>query len=166
ARERGLDPAEVRRRNMLKPEELPLDIGVGNVLAGPVIYDSGNYPEALRRALELVGYDQFRAEQARMRERGRYLGIGIGCYVEETALGPYESGTVRVEPSGQVVVLTGACTSGQGHHTVLAQIAADELGVSPDDVVVVHGDTDLVREGVGTYASRSAPIAGTAIRNA
>src|SRR5581483_6147913 len=166
ARERGLDPAEVRRRNMLKPEELPLDIGVGNVLAGPVIYDSGNYPEALRRALELVGYDQFRAEQARMRERGRYLGIGIGCYVEETALGPYESGTVRVEPSGQVVVLTGACTSGQGHHTVLAQIAADELGVSPDDVVVVHGDTDLVREGVGTYASRSAPIAGTAVRNA
>ena len=166
ARDRGIDPAEVRRRNMITPDELPLDIGVGNVLAGPVVYDSGNYPEALRRALKLIGYDEFRSEQRRAREEGRYLGIGIACYVEETALGPYESGTVRIEPSGQIVVLTGACTSGQGHHTVLAQVAADELGVSPDDVVVIHGDTDLVREGVGTYASRSAPIAGTAIRKA
>ena len=166
ARERGLDPAEVRLRNMLSPEELPLDIGVGNVLAGPVVYDSGNYPEALRRALELIDYDGFREEQRRAREEGRYLGIGIACYVEETALGPYETGTVRVEPSGQVVVLTGACTSGQGHHTVLAQIAADELGVPVDDVVVFHGDTDLIPSGVGTYASRSGPIAGTAVRNA
>ncbi|HKP18748.1 MAG TPA: xanthine dehydrogenase family protein molybdopterin-binding subunit [Gaiellaceae bacterium] len=166
ARERGLDPAEVRRRNMLTPEELPLDIGVGNVLAGPVVYDSGDYPEALRRALELIDYDGFRAEQEEARAQGRYLGIGIGCYVEETALGPYETGTVRVEPSGQVVVLTGACSSGQGHQTVLAQIAADELGVSPDDVVVVYGDTDVVRDGVGTYASRTGPIAGTAVRNA
>jgi carbon-monoxide dehydrogenase large subunit len=166
ARERGLDPAEVRRRNMLTPEELPLDIGVGNVLAGPVVYDSGDYPEALRRALELSGYDEFRAEQAEARGQGRYLGIGIACYVEETALGPYETGTVRVEPSGQVVVLTGACSSGQGHQTVLSQIAADELGVSPEDVVVVHGDTDAVRDGVGTYASRSGPIAGTAVRQA
>jgi len=166
ARERGLDPAEVRRRNMLTPEELPLDIGVGNVLAGPVVYDSGDYPEALRRALQLSGYDEFRAEQAEARGQGRYLGIGIACYVEETALGPYETGTVRVEPSGQVVVLTGACSSGQGHETVLSQIAADELGVSPEDVVVVHGDTDAVRDGVGTYASRSGPIAGTAVRQA
>jgi carbon-monoxide dehydrogenase large subunit len=166
ARERGLDPAEVRLRNMLTPEELPLDIGVGNVLAGPVVYDSGDYPEALHRALRLAGYDEFRKEQARARNEGRQLGIGIACYVEETALGPYESGTVRVEPSGQVVVLTGACSSGQGHQTVLAQIAADELGVSIEDVVVLHGDTDLVRSGVGTYASRSGPIAGTAIRHA
>jgi carbon-monoxide dehydrogenase large subunit len=166
ARERGLDPAEVRRRNMLAPEELPLDLGVGNVLAGPVVYDSGDYPQALRRALELIGYDDFRAEQARERERGRYLGLGIACYVEETALGPYETGTVRVEPSGQVVVLTGACSSGQGHHTVLAQIASDELGVSPEHVLVIHGDTDVVRDGVGTYASRTGPIAGTAVRRA
>ena len=166
ARERGLDSAEVRRRNMLSPDELPLDIGVGNVLAGPVVYDSGDYPEALRRALELIDYDAFREEQQRARDRGRYLGIGIACYVEETALGPYESGTVRVEPSGQIVVLTGACSSGQGHHTVLAQIAADELGVPVDDVVVVHGDTELIRSGVGTYASRSGPVAGTAVRNA
>ena len=166
AHERGLDPAEVRVRNMLGPEELPLDIGVGNVLAGPVVYDSGDYPEAFRRALALGRYDEFRAEQARARAEGRYLGIGIGCYVEETALGPYETGTVRVEPSGQVVVLTGSCSSGQGHQTVFAQIAADELGVSPDDVTVIHGDTEVVRDGVGTYASRSAAIGGTAVRQA
>jgi aerobic carbon-monoxide dehydrogenase large subunit len=166
ARERGLDPVEVRLRNMLTADELPLDIGVGNVLAGPVVYDSGDYPAALREATELAGYDELRREQARAREEGRYLGIGIACYVEETALGPYESGTVRVESSGHVVVLTGAVTSGQGHHTVLAQMAADELGVPVEDVTVVHGDTELIRTGVGTYASRSAPIAGTAVRNA
>jgi carbon-monoxide dehydrogenase large subunit len=166
ARERGLDPVDVRLRNMLTPDELPCDIGVGNVLAGPVIYDSGDYAEGLRRARALVDYDGFRAEQKQARDAGRYLGIGIACYVEETALGPYETGTVRVEPSGRVVVLTGACSSGQGHATVLAQIAADELGVSPDDVTVVHGDTDVVLDGVGTYASRSAAIAGTAVRNA
>jgi carbon-monoxide dehydrogenase large subunit len=131
-----------------------------------VIYDSGDYAEGLRRALDLVGYDDFRAEQAEARKQGRYLGLGIACYVEETALGPYETGTVRVEPSGEVVVLTGASSSGQGHATVLAQIVADELGVSPEDVTVVHGDTDVVRDGVGTYASRSAAIAGTAARHA
>jgi carbon-monoxide dehydrogenase large subunit len=166
ARERRLDPAEIRLRNMIPPEDLPLDLGVGNVLAGPVVYDSGDYPEALRRALALIGYPDFRRRQERARAEGRYLGVGIACYVEETALGPYESGTVRIEPSGQVVVLTGACSSGQGHQTVLAQIAADELGVGLDDVVVVHGDTDLVGFGVGTYASRSGPIAGTAVRRA
>jgi carbon-monoxide dehydrogenase large subunit len=166
ARERGLDPAEVRLRNMLSPEELPLDTGVGNVLAGPVVYDSGDYPACLRKALELAGYQEFRAEQERERQNGRHLGIGIACYVEETALGPYESAVVRVEGSGRATVLTGACPSGQGHHTVLAQVAADELGVSPDDIVVIHGDTDLIPFGVGTYASRTAPIAGTATRRA
>ena len=166
ARERGLDPAEVRRRNMLRPDELPLELGVGNVLAGPVIYDSGDFPECLRQALELADYDGLRAEQARARSEGRFLGVGIACYVEETALGPYESGTVRVEPSGQVVVLTGACSSGQGHATVFAQIAADELDVPLDDVTVLHGDTDMIHTGIGTYASRSAPIAGTAVRQA
>lgn len=94
------------------------------------------------------------------------MGIGIGCFVEETGLGPYESATVRVEPSGGVIVYTGASPSGQGHHTVLAQIAADELGVDMDQIKVVHGDTDLVRSGVGTYASRTAAVGGAAVRNA
>ena len=162
----GIDPGEVRRRNMFSKDVFPLHRGIGNVLAGDIIYDSGDYQECLSRALAAAGWDDFRGEQQRARAEGRYLGIGIGFFVEETGLGPYESGRVRVEPSGQVVVFTGACSSGQGHDTVLAQVTADELGVDFDDIVVVHGDTDLVASGVGTYASRSAPIGGTAVRNA
>jgi carbon-monoxide dehydrogenase large subunit len=162
----GLDPVEVRLRNMITPDQMPLDRGFGNVLAGTIVYDSGDYPECLRRAVELSGYADFRAEQERARAEGRHLGIGIGCFVEETGLGPYESGTVRIEPSGRVIVLTGACSSGQGHATTLAQIAADELGADFDDVHVLHGDTDLVRFGVGTYASRTAAVGGPAVRNA
>jgi carbon-monoxide dehydrogenase large subunit len=166
ARERGLDPADVRMRNMIAAEDLPRARGLGNVLAGEIVYDSGDYSECLRRALALSGYDDFRAEQDEQRRRGRLVGIGIGAFVEETGLGPYEMGGVRLEPSGQVVVHTGACTSGQGHLTTLAQIVADTLSVGVDDVEVRYGDTDLVRWGVGTYASRSAAIGGTAIRNA
>lgn len=166
ARDLGLDPAEVRLRNMIRATDLPRPRGLGNVLAGEIIYDSGDYAECLRRALALSGYDEFRAEQAEHRRRGRLLGIGIGAFVEETGLGPYEMGSVRVEPSGQVVVHTGACTSGQGHLTTLAQIAADSLEVDMADVDVRYGDTDLVRWGVGTYASRTAAIGGTAVRNA
>ena len=162
----GIDPGEVRKRNMFSKDVFPLHRGIGNVLAGEIIYDSGDYQECLSRALAAAEWDEFRGEQQRARAEGRYLGIGIGFFVEETGLGPYESGRVRVEPSGQVVVFTGACSSGQGHDTVLAQITADELGVDFDDIVVVHGDTDLVASGVGTYASRSAPIGGTAVRNA
>jgi carbon-monoxide dehydrogenase large subunit len=162
----GLDPVDVRLRNMITPDQMPLDRGFGNVLAGTIVYDSGDYPECLRRAVELAGYADFRATQEQLRAEGRHVGIGIGCFVEETGLGPYESGTVRIEPSGQVIVLTGACSSGQGHATTLAQIAADELGADLDDVRVLHGDTDLVRWGVGTYASRTAAVGGPAVRNA
>ena len=162
----GIDPGEVRKRNMFSKDVFPLHRGIGNVLAGEIIYDSGDYQECLSRALAAAEWDEFRRDQESARAEGRYLGIGIGFFVEETGLGPYESGRVRVEPSGQVIVFTGACSSGQGHDTVLAQITADELGVGFDDVVVVHGDTDLVASGVGTYASRSAPIGGTAVRNA
>ena len=166
ARELGLDPADVRMRNMIAADDLPRARGLGNVLAGEIVYDSGDYAECLRRALALSGYDHFRAEQDEQRSRGRLVGIGIGAFVEETGLGPYEMGAVRLEPSGQIVVHTGACTSGQGHLTTLAQIAADTLTVDVDDVDVRYGDTDLVRWGVGTYASRSAAIGGTAVRNA
>jgi carbon-monoxide dehydrogenase large subunit len=166
ARELGLDPADVRMRNVIAAEDLPRARGLGNVLAGEIVYDSGDYAECLRRAIALSRYDEFRAEQDEQRRQGRLLGIGIGAFVEETGLGPYEMGSVRLEPSGQVVVHTGACTSGQGHLTTLAQIAADTLGVDPDDVDVRYGDTDLVRWGVGTYASRTAAIGGTAVRNA
>jgi carbon-monoxide dehydrogenase large subunit len=161
-----LDPAEVRLRNMIGPEELPLRRGIGNVLAGEIVYDSGDYPACLRRALEVADWTGFSARQEAARAEGRYLGIGLGCFVEEVSLGPYESGSVRVEPSGSVVVSTGACSSGQGHATVFAQVTADELGVPLDRITVIHGDTDLVATGVGTYASRSAAIGGTAVRNA
>lgn len=166
ARHLGLDPAEVRRRNMLAPDKFPYARGFANVLAGEIVYDSGDYVKALDRALEISGYDAFREEQARAREEGRLLGIGIGAFVEETGLGPYEMGIVRLEPSGRATVMTGSCTSGQGHGTTLSQIAADSLGLTVDDIDVIYGDTDQVRWGVGTYASRSAVVGGTAIRNA
>jgi carbon-monoxide dehydrogenase large subunit len=164
ARDCDLDPAEVRRRNFVTSDQMPLERGMGNVLAGDVVYDSGDYHECLRRALELANYDAESERCASERGRGRAIGMGIGFFVEETGLGPFESATVRVEPSGQVVVLTGACTSGQGHHTILAQIACDELGVPMDAVKVIHGDTDLVRNGVGSYASRTAAVGGAAVR--
>jgi carbon-monoxide dehydrogenase large subunit len=151
---------------MITPDQMPVNRGFGNVLAGTIVYDSGDYPTCLRRAVELARYEDFRREQARLRAEGRHVGIGIGCFVEETGLGPYESGTVRVEPSGNIVVLTGGCSSGQGHATTLAQVAADELGADLDDIQVLHGDTDLVRWGVGTYASRTAAVGGTAVRRA
>lgn len=162
----GIDPAELRQRNFIQPDELPFDRGTEIVLAGKVVYDSGDYPECLRRALDLIGYSDARREQARAREEGRYIGIGIGCYVEETAIGPYESATVRIEPSGHLLVYTGSSPHGQGHVTAFSQICADEFGVGLDDVTVIHGDTDLVRHGVGTFASRSGPIGGSAVRQA
>ncbi|HEX6022869.1 MAG TPA: xanthine dehydrogenase family protein molybdopterin-binding subunit [Solirubrobacter sp.] len=166
ARELGIDPAELRYRNFLQPDELPFDRGTEIVLAGKVVYDSGNYPECLRRALEMVGYEAFREEQARARAEGRCLGLGMAIYVEETAIGPYESATVRIEPSGHIVVYTGASPHGQGHETAFAQVVADQFGVGLDDVTVLHGDTDLMQYGVGTYASRSAPVGGSAMNKA
>jgi aerobic carbon-monoxide dehydrogenase large subunit len=162
----ALDPVQVRLRNMITPDQLPLNRKFGNVLAGTIVYDSGDYPACLRRAAELAGHAGFAAERERLRREGRYVGMGFGCFVEETGLGPYESGSVRVEASGKVMVLTGACSSGQGHATTLAQVAADELALDIDDVEVLHGDTDLVRFGVGTYASRTAAVGGAAVRKA
>ena len=166
ARTLGLDPVEVRLRNMLEASELPSDRGVGNLLGGPVVYDSGDYPQCLRRAVELAGYEEFRAEQERLRGEGRHLGIGIACFVEETALGPFETASVRVETSGKVIVLTGAGPSGQGTATTLSQIVADELGVALEDIVVISGDTDLIHSGMGSYASRTAAVGGAAVRMA
>jgi carbon-monoxide dehydrogenase large subunit len=160
----GIDPAELRRRNMLTPDELPSDRGTEIVLAGKVEYDSGDYPRCLDMALELIGYDRLREEQAAARGEGRYLGLGMCCYVEETAIGPYESATVRVDSDGKVTVLTGSSPHGQGHVTAFSQLVADEFEIDLDDVTVLHGDTDLIPDGVGTFASRSAAIGGAAAR--
>jgi aerobic carbon-monoxide dehydrogenase large subunit len=166
ARELGMDPAELRRRNYIRPDELPYDFGMPYRDGNPLVYDSGDFPAALEQALAAAGYREFRAEQARLRPRGVYRGVGISGYVEGTAIGPFEGATVKLDLAGRVIVATGAVSSGQGHETSFAQIAADALGVPLDWVTVVGGDTAAVPFGVGTFASRSAVTAGSSIADA
>ena len=166
ARELGLEPAEVRRRNFIQPDEFPWDVGLTFQDGGPTRYDSGNYPDGLAMALELIGASDFRRRQVEARRAGRYLGLGLGCYVEGTGIGPYEGAHVRVEPSGKVLVATGLTTQGQGHGTTFAQIAAEALGCDPVDVFVVTGDTTKFNWGAGTYASRGLVTSGNAIHRA
>lgn len=163
----GLDPAELRRRNLLRPEDLPYDTGVPRRDGlGTMVYDSGDYPALFQRALMLLDYDGWRTRQRAAWEEGRFIGIGVVPYVEMSGLGPYETATVRVDPSGRVHVYAGCASQGQGHETILAQIAAERLGVRFEDVEVVVGDTGLVPTGIGTFASRSAVAAGNAVREA
>jgi aerobic carbon-monoxide dehydrogenase large subunit len=166
ARELRMDPAEIRRRNYIRPDELPYDFGMPYRDGNPLVYDSGDFPEALEKALEAAGYREFRAQQSALRARGVYRGIGISGYVEGTAIGPYEGATVKLDLAGRVLVATGAINSGQGHETSFAQIAADALDVPLDWVTVVGGDTAAVPFGVGTFASRSAVTAGNSIVDA
>jgi aerobic carbon-monoxide dehydrogenase large subunit len=163
ARELGLEPSEVRRRNFIQPDEFPWDVGLTFQDGGPTRYDSGDYPKGLEMALERIGFAKFRAAQRAARARGRYLGLGVACYVEGTGIGPYEGAHVRVEPSGSVYVATGLTTQGQGHQTTFAQIAADALGCDPRDVSVVTGDTSRFNWGAGTFASRALVTAGNAV---
>ncbi|MBI2879421.1 MAG: xanthine dehydrogenase family protein [Candidatus Rokubacteria bacterium] len=163
ARALGLEPAEVRRRNFIQPEEMPWDVGLTFQDGAPTRYDSGDYPAGLERALERIGFDDFRARQAAARAEGRYLGLGLACYVEGTGIGPYEGAHVRVEPSGKVLVATGLTTQGQGHATTFAQIAAETLGCDPAEVTVITGDTGRFNWGAGTFASRALVTSGNAI---
>ena len=156
ARDLGVDPAVLRRQNLLDPDAFPYDTPTG------VTYDSGNYERALDRALERVGYDDLRERQQRAREADRYLGVGLACYVESTGEG-FESGVVRVHPDGGVTVYAGTHSHGQGHGTTYAQIVADELGVPYDDIEVVEGDTEKVPPGTGTFGSRSTVVGGNAV---
>jgi carbon-monoxide dehydrogenase large subunit len=166
ARSLGLDPVEIRHRNLVRPDEMPFETGILYRDGEPLVLDSGDYPEALRRATALVGYDEQRAEQARARTGGRLRGLGVACYVEGTGIGPFEGAAIRLHPSGAVSVHTGACSQGQAHATVFAQICADALGVHPDAVTVVTGDTRGLERGWGTVASRSAVVAGNAVATA
>ena len=161
-----LDPAEVRRRNFVQPDEMPYHAGILYRDGEPIRYDSGNYPETLTRALEAAGYDELRRRQQELRQRGRYLGVGIGCYVEGTGVGPFEGARVRIDASGQLIIATGATGHGQGHETVFAQIAADLWGVTPDKVSLVEGDTASIPFGCGTFGSRSTVNVGSAIYGA
>ncbi|HUG32400.1 MAG TPA: xanthine dehydrogenase family protein molybdopterin-binding subunit [Acidimicrobiia bacterium] len=156
----GLDPAEVRRKNFVEPSRLPYANQTG------ATYDSGDYGQALDMALEMVDIGAVRAEQDFRRQTGDApIGVGIGSFVERAggATGTGEFGHVRIGPSGEVEILTGSTSAGQGHETVWSELVAPMFGVSPDDVVVVAGDTGRVAEGVGTYASRSAQLTGSAL---
>jgi aerobic carbon-monoxide dehydrogenase large subunit len=163
ARELKLDRAEVRRRNFIQPSQMPYKVGIISRDGRPVTYDSGDYPTCQRIALEAAGYAEFPARQAAARRQGRYIGFGIGNAVEATGLGPYESATARVSTSGKITVYTGATPQGQSHKTTLAQIAADQLGVTPDDVTIVTADTAATGLGVGSFAARTAVNAGSSV---
>ena len=170
AAEIGMDPAEVRRKNLIAPFE------DGHEVATGVIYDSGDYENGLDLALSMIGYDDFRKEQEEARQQGRYIGVGLSTYVEICGMAPsavayslgaragvWESSLVRVHPTGKVTVYSGSSGHGQGHETTFAQLAASELGVPVEDVEVVESDTAQVQQGTGTFGSRSAVVGGTAI---
>jgi len=165
AQELAIDPVKIRQKNFPRPKEFPFKTATG------LIYDSGNYQGALNKALRLSGYQGWRGEQRKLREKGRYLGIGLSTYVEICGMGPsaampaggWESGTVRLEPTGKVTVLTGVSPHGQGQETTFAQIVADEFGVPLDDIHVIHGDTAVVPSGIGTFGSRATAVGGTAV---
>ncbi|HEY7650455.1 MAG TPA: xanthine dehydrogenase family protein molybdopterin-binding subunit [Methylomirabilota bacterium] len=169
ARRLGMDPVEIRRRNLLRPEDLPYRSPSG------IVWDSGAFLETLERTCEAADYKRLRAEQAHARATGRHLGIGVASYVELTGIGSaipvspgaelatgIEGATIRVDPGGGVTAIFGLACHGQGHETALAQVVAAELGARVDDVRVVHGDTALSPHGTGTYASRSAVLGGGA----
>jgi carbon-monoxide dehydrogenase large subunit len=162
-----LEPAEVRMRNMIRADEMPYHGGIPYRDGEPIVYDSGDYQAALRNALDAVGgMVAFRRRQRAAREEGRYLGLGIGCYVEGTGVGPFESATVRIDPSGKVYVSSGACPQGQGMETIFAQVVADTWSVDPDDVVTTFADTSAIAIGFGTIASRSTVTLSAAIHGA
>ncbi|NUS50517.1 MAG: xanthine dehydrogenase family protein molybdopterin-binding subunit [Nocardioidaceae bacterium] len=163
AAERGIDRTVVRERNFIRPEEMPYDHGLIFQDGRPLLYDSGDYPATLAKLKKLVGWDGFEAYREQARAEGRRVGIGLACYVEGTGVGPYEGGHIRVETDGTVVVSTGLTTQGQGHRTMLAQIVADELGVPFDRVRVTTGDTRRFKYAVGTFASRTAVMSGSAV---
>jgi aerobic carbon-monoxide dehydrogenase large subunit len=167
ADELGVDPAELRMRNLLRPDQFPYTTRTGWE------YDSGDYPRALRLAMELSGYEDLRREQAERRSRGELMGIGVSFFTEGVGAGPRrhmdilglgmaDGCELRVHPTGTAQLRLAVQTQGQGHETTFAQIVAQELGIPPEDVEVVHGDTDNTPFGLGTYGSRSTAVSGAA----
>jgi carbon-monoxide dehydrogenase large subunit len=167
AHELGMDPAEFRMKNFIKPEQFPYKSALGWE------YDSGNYAGALRKAMGMIGYDDLRQEQAEKRARGELMGIGISSFTEIVGAGPshtfdilglkmFDSCEIRVHPTGKAIARFGTKSQGQGHETTYAQIIAEELGIPAEHIKVEEGDTDTAPYGLGTYASRSTPVAGAA----
>ncbi len=167
AYELGMDPAELRRKNFIKPERFPYRSATG------FVYDSGNYEGALNLALEKIGYLELRREQEEARAQGKLYGIGLASFTEVVGAGPHkqydilglamnDGAELRVHPTGKAILKLSVQTQGQGHETTFAQIVAEELGIQPEDIKVMHGDTDNTPYGLGTYASRSTPVSGAA----
>src|ERR687886_552489 len=157
ARELGLDRLAIRRKNFIQPDQFPYRTGVG------VEYDSGDYERSLAEALRLSDYDALLRRRDEARARGEIVGVGVSTFVEPSGGAGFESCTVRVERTGEITVLTGSSSHGQGHETVFAQVVADKLRVSMDHVVIRHGDTLAIQQGVGTFGSRSAVVGGGAL---
>ncbi|MBX2805466.1 MAG: xanthine dehydrogenase family protein molybdopterin-binding subunit [Hyphomicrobiales bacterium] len=173
AQELGVDQAELRRKNFIQPNQFPYQTPVA------VVYDTGDYEPALNKAMELADYAAFEQRRAEAKSRGKLRGIGVASYIEACGIAPsslvgalgaraglYEAATVRVNPTGSVSVLTGSHSHGQGHETTFAQVVADKLGIDIGNVDIVHGDTDKIPFGMGTYGSRSIAVGGSALVNA
>ena len=165
ADELGIDPVALRVANFIQPDQFPYVSRTGWV------YDSGNYPAAMAEALRIAGYDDLRAEQAERRTRGELMGIGVAFFTEAVGAGPRkdmdlaglamaDGCELTINPTGTAVVRISVQTQGQGHETTFAQIVAQEIGIHPDDIEVIHGDTDSTPYGLGTYGSRSTPVSG------
>jgi carbon-monoxide dehydrogenase large subunit len=163
ARELGIERAALRRRNLIPPEKLPYTKPLKTRAGMTIVYDSGDYPAAQAAVLAAVDWDSFPARQAQARAAGRLIGIGLAHAMKGTGRGPFESGVVRISPSGRISVYTGAAAMGQGLKTALAQICASELGVPPADVLVISGDTAVVPVGLGGFASRQTVTAGSSV---
>ncbi|HKP18547.1 MAG TPA: xanthine dehydrogenase family protein molybdopterin-binding subunit [Gaiellaceae bacterium] len=161
----GIDPVTIRRRNLISPEEVPWEPGL--FYAGEsFLLDSGDFTGMLEKSLEAAGFDEWQEEAARLRAEGRLVGNGIGYWIDKSGLGVYETAGIDVDPSGKIRVLTGGASTGQGIETVMAQIAADVLRVSPAQIEVIYGDTNLIPDGVGSWSSRSTVIGGSAVQAA
>lgn len=161
ARELRIDPAEIRRRNFIQPEQMPYPVGLTFRDGKPLIYDSGDYPKAQAAALALVDYEGFAERKSAAVAEKRHLGIGIANYVEGTGLGPFEGVTVRIQQNGKILVATGATNQGQGTRTTLSQIVADNLGCRIEDIETTVGDTGAIAQGIGAFTSRQAVNAGS-----
>ena len=159
----GIDRTIVRERNLIRFEDMPYAHPLKTQAGQQIVYDSGNYEKCQGDLLEALDYAGFRARQAAALENGRYLGLGIANYVKPTGRGPFETGIVRIGTSGKISVYTGGIAMGQGFQTAMSQIVADQLGVSPADVTIVHGDTQNVTQGFGGFASRQTVCAGSSI---
>jgi carbon-monoxide dehydrogenase large subunit len=163
ARALGIDRAELRLRNLIRPEQMPYDAGFIYRDGSPLRYDSGDYPACQQAALARADYASFAARKAAARKQGRFIGIGMASFVEGTGMGPFEGATVRVQSSGRITVITGASPQGQGHKTTFAQICAEQMNVPLETVDVVTGDTGGISMGVGTFASRVTVNAGNSV---